>query len=95
MLPQHEMPRHETRHIRTIVGDNVKAAREAAGLTQRQLAERLDIDAMSVSRWERGVVLPSVESVASLAQVLERADGWFYVDHDYDESSPSSGKAAA
>ena len=33
---------------------DVKAWREAHGLTQRRLAQLLDVDQMTVSRWERG-----------------------------------------
>ena len=32
---------------------NIKAARLEAGLTQRHLAERLGVDSMQVSKWER------------------------------------------
>jgi DNA-binding XRE family transcriptional regulator len=52
----------ESRHKRTekpseplIVGRNIKAAREAAGLTQEQLAERAGMLTHEISRYERGV----------------------------------------
>ena len=35
--------------------EQMKRRREALGLTQEQLARELDVTAMSVSRWERGV----------------------------------------
>jgi XRE family transcriptional regulator, fatty acid utilization regulator len=38
-----------------IVGRNIKAAREAAGLTQEQLGERAGMLTHEISRYERGV----------------------------------------
>lgn len=38
---------------------DIRRVRAAAGLTQQELAARLAVDAMTVSRWERGVSQPS------------------------------------
>ena len=70
-----------TAQIVATVAANVKGAREAAGLTQRQLAQRLDMDPMNVSRWERAVVMPSTTNLAALAAELKREPSWFYIDH--------------
>lgn len=40
---------------KAVVGRNIKAAREAAGLTQEQLADRAGMHTMEISRYERGV----------------------------------------
>lgn len=37
------------------IGRALKAAREAAGLTQVQAAAAIDVDSVTLSRWERGV----------------------------------------
>lgn len=60
---------------------NLKAAREAAGFKQRELAALLEIGEMQVSRWERGIVLPNHANLIRLAWALKRDPGWFYVDH--------------
>ena len=39
-------------------GEDVKAWREAHNLTQRRLAVLLDVDPVTVYRWERGVRQP-------------------------------------
>ncbi|MBA2336769.1 MAG: helix-turn-helix transcriptional regulator [Acidimicrobiia bacterium] len=44
----------------------IRRARLAAGLTQRQLAERADKAVSVIGRWERGEVLPSLETVIDL-----------------------------
>ncbi|MBE6612374.1 MAG: helix-turn-helix transcriptional regulator [Ruminococcaceae bacterium] len=51
--------------------DKLKAARTAAGLSQRELAERAEIHYRTVQNWERGTILPrSLDSVMRAAQVL-------------------------
>jgi transcriptional regulator with XRE-family HTH domain len=37
-------------------------------------------DFMTVSRWERGVHLPSLENQIALGQALDRDVSWFYVN---------------
>jgi transcriptional regulator with XRE-family HTH domain len=53
------------------IGRNVRAAREAAGLTQLLLSERTGIAAPHVSRLEAGTHLPSVITLMRVADVLE------------------------
>jgi transcriptional regulator with XRE-family HTH domain len=52
------------------VGQNVKAARETAGLTQKQLGERAGIAPPHVSRLETGEHLPSLKTVKRVADSL-------------------------
>ena len=47
--------------------------REALGLTQKELGERLGVDKMTVSRWERGTLRPSDESLAALQKLRSEA----------------------
>jgi len=48
-------------------GDFVLMARRRAGLTQRELAERLDLRQATIARWERGDRQVSVEDVEAVA----------------------------
>ena len=41
----------------------IREARRRAGLTQRQLAERLGTSHAAVARWEKGAVTPSWDAV--------------------------------
>lgn len=52
------------------IGANLRAARNGAGLTQRQLAERIGTDSFQVSRWERGANRPQDATLAALADAL-------------------------
>jgi len=51
----------------------ITTLREALGLTQAELGKRLGVDKMSVSRWERGVIRPSSESLGALETLRREA----------------------
>jgi transcriptional regulator with XRE-family HTH domain len=60
-------PEEETE---AIVARNLRAARIAAGMTQAQLAEAIGVTNESLSRAERGTILPTVRTLARAATVL-------------------------
>ena len=53
------------------VGDRLRTARRSAGLTQKQLAEALGVESITVSRWERGVTTPSLPRLRRIAELTE------------------------
>lgn len=53
-----------------IVGKNIAAYRKRKDITQKQLAELLNITAQSVSKWEAGLSLPTVDMLYDVASVL-------------------------
>ena len=52
------------------IGDRIKEARKKQGLTQEQLAERLDVSVEFVGQIERGLKLPSMNVFIKLIGVL-------------------------
>lgn len=48
-------------------GDKLQAVRRAAGLTQEQMAEQLQVSRQAVSRWESGRSYPEVEKILYIA----------------------------
>ncbi|MBL9000237.1 MAG: helix-turn-helix domain-containing protein [Phycisphaerae bacterium] len=52
----------------------IRALREALGLTQTELAERIGVDKMTVARWEWGKLRPRRKAAAALDH-LRRAAG--------------------
>jgi transcriptional regulator with XRE-family HTH domain len=56
-------------------GRFVIGKRQAAGLTQRDLAERLFVTESAVSKWERGLSYPDITLVASLSRELGVSEG--------------------
>jgi transcriptional regulator with XRE-family HTH domain len=52
------------------VGSNIAAYRKRSGLTQAELAQKLNYTDKAVSKWERGESLPDVLTLLNLAQQL-------------------------
>lgn len=53
------------------LGRQIAERRRAIGWTQEELAERLGVDAETVSRFERGAAVPSLPRLADLARLLK------------------------
>jgi len=51
-------------------GERIKAARKKAGLTQAELASKLEIPFQSISQWERDIRKPKKETIAKIARAL-------------------------
>lgn len=51
-----------------IVGKNLVTLRKAKGMTQMQLAEEIHYSDKSISKWENGYALPTVDILLDLAQ---------------------------
>ena len=47
----------------------MRAVRRAAGFTQKELASELGVEAITVSRWERGVTSPSLSRLRGIAEL--------------------------
>jgi transcriptional regulator with XRE-family HTH domain len=56
--------------IATVIGRNLAAIRKKQGLTQAAVAERIDVDAETISRFERGTVTPGIGTLERLCSVL-------------------------
>ena len=69
------------KYITRLVAANIVYARELAGLSQRELAIRLEIDRRQLSEWERGVWKPGDRNLVRLADALGRTLAFFYTEH--------------
>lgn len=58
------------KEINIQVGEQIKAAREQARMTQEQLAERVDVSPQYVSDLERGVVGASLTTLSRVCTAL-------------------------
>lgn len=52
------------------IGQNIKKARKAAGVTQKELAERLQVYQKDISRWENNELTPSAVYMAKICREL-------------------------
>ena len=54
-----------------MLNENIKAIRKSKGLSQQELAIRLNIVRQTVSKWEQGLSVPDSDLLISLAETLE------------------------
>ncbi|MGF7145492.1 transcriptional regulator with XRE-family HTH domain [Anaerotaenia torta] len=53
------------------IGQRIKQAREAKGLTQEQLAEKVALSASHISVIERGIKAPKLETLVEILNILK------------------------
>jgi len=56
----------------------ITALRDRLGINQAELARRLECSAMTISRWERGLLQPSAEHFIQLGNLGNRTEAWFF-----------------
>ena len=64
--------------MNSIFCENLKKFRLAKGLTQEQVADKLNVNSQTVSRWECGTTLPDVLTLPELAKLYEVTIDDFY-----------------
>lgn len=52
-------------------GEKLSLLRKQRGMTQLELAEKLDISRQAVSRWEQGISEPSTENLVSIGKLFD------------------------
>ncbi len=51
--------------------ENIKASRKSKGLSQEDLAIKLNVVRQTISKWEQGLSVPDSEMLISISEVLE------------------------
>jgi DNA-binding XRE family transcriptional regulator len=62
------------------LGKKIKLARVELDLTQSQLAQKIKAKQKSISRYETGASLPSIETLVKIAKVFKKPAGHFLED---------------
>lgn len=70
------------KNLREIIPNNIIKLRKSQGLTQIDLAKRVNYSDKAVSRWEKGEVLPDIETLQSISQVFNVPISYFFEEHD-------------
>lgn len=61
--------------------------RKANGLTQEQLAEKLDVSRQSISKWESGQAAPELEKIVMLSTVFNVSTDYLLKSSEIDDLS--------
>ena len=80
----------ETLELAYSLGRNIAVRRKQLSWTQGQLAERVGVDAETISRFERGVHLPSLPTLYKLASVMTIDMGDLVSNHALAELNESA-----
>ena len=51
--------------------ENIKSIRKSKGLSQEELAIKLNVVRQTISKWEQGLSVPDSEMLVSISEVLE------------------------
>ena len=54
-----------------MLSENIKAIRKSKGLSQEELAIKLNVVRQTISKWEKGLSVPDSDLLISLSEVLE------------------------
>ena len=54
-----------------MLSENIKAIRKSKGLSQQELAVKLNVVRQTVSKWEQGLSVPDSDMLISLSEVFE------------------------
>ena len=54
-----------------MLNENIKAIRKSKGLSQQDLADRLNVVRQTVSKWEQGLSVPDSDLLIALSEALE------------------------
>ena len=53
------------------IGETISSLRKKKGLTQNELADKMNVTDKAVSKWERDLSCPDVNTISRLAEVLD------------------------
>ena len=65
-------------HGPTEWAEEIRNLRQKLGISQGELARKLDCSAMTVSRWENGLLAPTSRYYIELGKLAGKQDCWFY-----------------
>lgn len=53
------------------VGEKIKKIRKMAGMTQEELAEKMNVSRQTISKWEKEISSPDLDSAIALCELFE------------------------
>ncbi len=79
------------------LGQRIRAARAEKGWKQKHLAAQVDVEPITVSRWERGATSPDLEVISHVAEATGKPLSYFVGEESEPGTvaSPSALEAAA
>ena len=54
-----------------MLSENLKSFRKSKGISQEELAVRLNVVRQTISKWEKGLTVPDADTLIRIAEILE------------------------
>ena len=70
-----------------IFSEKLLTLRKAKGITQEQLAEKLDVSRQSISKWESGQSAPELEKIVALSTIFDVSTDYLLKSSEIDDLS--------
>lgn len=70
-----------------IFSEKLLTLRKAKGITQEQLAEKLDVSRQSISKWESGQSIPELEKIVALSTIFDVTTDYLLKSSEIDDLS--------
>ena len=70
-------------------GNKIALKRKDLGMTQTEFADRLCVTRQTVIRWEAGTVLPDIEKISDIADILQVSCDYLLKDDAPQEDAPA------
>ena len=68
-------------------GEKLRQARKAAGMTQKELAQAVELKHNAVSNWEKGISSPDPDTIRRLCSILRMPPNFFFDTEEDDNLS--------
>lgn len=82
--------------MKNMIDANIKYLRKRAGLSQEELAEKIDVSRQSVAKWENGESLPDIVKCRDLAMLfgttIDNLINYSFEDDELTDNETSEGK---
>lgn len=69
-------------NLAAVVGENISGMRRRLGLSQKELAERLEITQDAMARMEKGKIAPKMSRLPVIANALGCRVAYLFREHD-------------
>ena len=71
-----------------MLNENIKVLRKSKGLSQEELAVKLNVVRQTISKWEKGLSVPDSDMLISISEVLETSVSTL-LGHTIEEATPN------
>ncbi len=81
--------------LNRILAANISTLRQRAGMTQAELAQKLNYSDKLISKWERGDAAPNAYTLKQLSEIFDVSLDYLFAAHEDEPPLPADGDGAS